>query len=190
MNKINKYFLPRSADLRKIYPPFFRQKTMFHLGTTATVYEHRGALRGTPGSAYAHPELNATELPSSAPGRPELIELQASTPSPTPTRAEEYIATTPDCGPRAPAPSPTPTRAGHLAGLQILRLRALARRRAPKRTPHVAGLQTLPRFAPLPIIRAQRLALITAPRAESLSAFGAARLRRREPSHFQSLYKV
>ena len=101
-----------------------------------SIYEDRGALRGTPGSAYPQPEPNATELPSSAPGRPELIELQASAPSPTPTRAEEHIATTPDCRPRAPAPSPTPTRAGHLSGLQIVRLRALARRRAPKRTPH------------------------------------------------------
>ena len=72
-----------------------------------------GALRGTPGSAYPQPELNATELPSSAPGRPKLIKLHASAPSPTPTRAEEHIATTPDC-----------------------RLRALARRRAPKRTSH------------------------------------------------------
>jgi len=70
-------------------------------------------LRGTPGSAYPQPEPNATELPSSAPGRPKLIKLHASAPSPTPTRAEEHIATTPDC-----------------------RLRALARRRAPKRTSH------------------------------------------------------
>ena len=31
--------------------------------------EHRGTLRGTPGSAYPQPEPNATELPSSAPGR-------------------------------------------------------------------------------------------------------------------------
>ena len=76
-------------------------------------YEDRGALRGTPGSAYPQPEPNATELPSSAPGRPKLIKLHASAPSPTPTRAEEHIATTPDC-----------------------RLRALARRRAPKRTSH------------------------------------------------------
>ena len=38
-------------------------------------YEHRGALRGTPGSAYPQPEPYATELPSSAPGRPKLIEL-------------------------------------------------------------------------------------------------------------------
>ena len=70
-------------------------------------------MRGTPGSAYPQPEPNATELPSSAPGRSELMELQASAPSPTPTRAEEHIATTPDCRPRA-----------------------LARRRAPKRTSH------------------------------------------------------
>ena len=50
--------------------------------------EDRGALRGIPGSAYPQPEPNATELPSSAPGRLELIELQASAPSPTPTRTE------------------------------------------------------------------------------------------------------
>ena len=80
------------------------------------MYEDRGALRGTPGSAYPQPEPNSTELPSSAPGRPKLIELQASAPS--------------------PPPSPTPTRAEHLSGLGIVRLRALARRRAPKRTPH------------------------------------------------------
>ena len=60
-------------------------------------HQHRGALRGTPGSACPQPELNATELPSSAPGRPKLIELQATRPSPTPTR--EDIATTPGCGP-------------------------------------------------------------------------------------------
>ena len=117
---------------------------------------------GTPGSAYPQPEPNATELPSSAPGRLKLIKLQAFAPSPTPTRAEEHIATALDCRPRAPvpsptpegqiamaldcrpraqAPSPTPTRAEHLAGLQIVRLRALARRRAPKRTSHAAGLQ-------------------------------------------------
>ena len=110
-------------------------------------YEHRGALRGTRGSAYPQPESNATELLSSAPGRAELVELQASTPSPTPIRAEEHIGTTPDCRPRAPAPSPTPTHAEQFAGLQILRLRALARRRAPKVTSHVARLQISLRFA-------------------------------------------
>ena len=57
-------------------------------------YEHRGALRGTPGSAYPQPEPNATELPSRAPGRPKLVELQASAPSPTPTRAEEHAPRT------------------------------------------------------------------------------------------------
>jgi len=41
-------------------------------------------LRGTPGSAYPQPEPNATELPSSAPGRQKLVELQASASSPTP----------------------------------------------------------------------------------------------------------
>ena len=72
------------------------------------------ALCAAPPEALTHspqPEPNATELPSSAPGgRPKLIELQASAPSPTPTCAEEHIATSPDCRPRA-----------------------LARRRAPKR---------------------------------------------------------
>ena len=38
-------------------------------------YGDRGALRGTPGSAYPQPERNATELPSSAPGRAKLIKL-------------------------------------------------------------------------------------------------------------------
>jgi hypothetical protein len=99
-------------------------------------YEQRGALRGTPGSSYPQPEPNATELPSSAPGRPKFIELQASTPSPTPTHTEEHIATTPDCRPCAPAPSPTPIRAEHLSGLQIVRRRALASRRVPKGTSH------------------------------------------------------
>ena len=127
------------------------------------VYEHRGALRGTPGSACPQPEPNATELPSSAPGRPELVELKAAVPSPTPIRAEEHITTTPDSRPRAPAPSPTPTRAKHLAGLQIVRLRALARRRAPKRSSHVAALQTLPRFAPSPTRAEENFA--TRPRA-------------------------
>ena len=58
---------------------------------------------------------------------------------------------------------PTPTRAEHLAGLQIVRLRALARRRAPKRTPHVAGLQISPRFAPSPTRADENFA--TRPRA-------------------------
>jgi hypothetical protein len=62
---------------------------------TFTSCEHRGALRGIPGSAYPQPEPNATELPSSAPGRPKLIELQAPAPSPSPTRAEEHIASAP-----------------------------------------------------------------------------------------------
>jgi len=60
-----------------------------------------GQIQSTPGSAYPQPEPNATELPSSAPGRLKLVELRASAPSPTPTRAEEHIATTPDCRPRA-----------------------------------------------------------------------------------------
>ena len=54
------------------------------------LYGDRGALRGTPVSAYPQPESNVTELPSSAPCRPKLAELQAPAPSPTPTRAEEH----------------------------------------------------------------------------------------------------
>ena len=107
------------------------------------LHEHRGAFARHPRKRLPTAEPNATELPLSAPGRSNLIKLQASTPSPTLTRAEKYITTTPDCRPRAPAPSPTPTRAEHLAGLQIVRLCALARRRAPKRTPHVARLRKL-----------------------------------------------
>ena len=48
-----------------------------------------------PEAAYPQPEPNATELPSSAPGRPKLVELEASAPSPTPTRTEEHIASAP-----------------------------------------------------------------------------------------------
>ena len=44
----------------------------------ACTHGHRGALCGTPRSAYPQPEPNATELPSSAPGRPGLVELQAA----------------------------------------------------------------------------------------------------------------
>ena len=95
-------------------------------------------------------------------GRPKFIKLQASAPSPfahIETRrgtwsdsprhravavdvqighrafahAEKHIAMTPNCRLHAPALSPTPTRAEHLAGLHIVRLRALVRRRAPKK---------------------------------------------------------
>ena len=73
-----------------------------------------------------------------------------------------------------------PTRAGHLAGLQIARLRALARRRAPKRTSHVAGLQTSPRSAPSPT-PTRRHAPNTSPGCRSwASAPSPAAARRRE----------
>jgi len=111
---------------------------------------HRGALRGIPGSPYPQPEPNATGLPSSTPGRPNLIELQASAPSPTPKRAEEHTATTPGCGPaghrafahadtrrtsrraadRAPPRSRPPPRAeenfAHRRAANLTALRALA----------------------------------------------------------------
>jgi len=143
------------------------------------MHQHRGALRGTPESASSQPEPNATELPSSAPGRPKLIEtqsyrppslrprrhaprktsprrramdpqaIQATEPSPTPTRTKEHIATTPDCGPAGP-PHLRPRRhAEHLDGLKIVRLRALARRRAPSPTgARRRELRTSPSYRP------------------------------------------
>ena len=57
------------------------------------------ALCAAPPEALPH---SPSQMPLScpvAPDRPELIELQATKPSPTPTRAEEDIATTPGCGP-------------------------------------------------------------------------------------------
>jgi hypothetical protein len=125
------------------------------------LYEHRGALRGTPGSAYPQPEPNATELPSSAPGRPKLVRAAS-------LRAFAFADT---------------RRGTH-------RLRALARRRAPKRTPRVTKLQTSSRFvrnrsapsAPRDLAALRALAPVTElqtssrfARAESFSTFGAAR---------------
>jgi len=74
------------------------------LGPSSHSWKQRGALRGTPRSAYPQPEpnANATELPSCAPGSPELIELQDSASSPTPSRAREHLAVTPGCRLRAP----------------------------------------------------------------------------------------
>ena len=72
-------------------------------------YEHRGALRGTPGSACPQPEPNATELPSSP--RPPEVDAGLWTCRPPRLRPRRH--------------------AEHLAGLQIVRLRALAHRRAP-----------------------------------------------------------
>ena len=139
---------------------------LVHVYVLKQVYEHRGALRGTPGSAYPQPEPNATELPSSAPGRPKLVELQAPAPSPTPTRAEEHIASAPS--PAAArrrelrtSPSCRPRRASR-GIVQRLRRRATLPRFAPSRTRALAPvteLQTSSRFA----------------RAESFSTFGAAR---------------
>jgi len=42
-----------------------QQQHATEIGGIEKKYEHRGALRGTPGSAYPQPEPNATELPSS-----------------------------------------------------------------------------------------------------------------------------
>ena len=77
---------------------------------------------------------------SSAPGRPKPIELQAVRPRRPALR--NYAFSPHRHAPRntsprrravdlhASAPSPTSTRAEYLAGLQIVRLRAIARRRA------------------------------------------------------------
>ena len=78
--------------------------------STFLLHEHRGALRGTPEMLPHSP----SQMPLSCPvalDRPVLIELQATKPPPTPTRAEEDIATTPGCGPvgrRAFAHADTP----------------------------------------------------------------------------------
>ena len=85
-----------ALDLALLLLKECQQTAVRTLAYVSVQYEHRGALRGIPGSAFPQPEPNATELPSSAPGRPKLTELQASAPSPTPTRAEEHIATTSD----------------------------------------------------------------------------------------------
>ena len=66
------------------------------------VYRHRSALRGIPGSACPQPEPNATELPSTAPGRPKLIELQPTTLSPTPAHGTSRRAE--DRAPPRPRP--------------------------------------------------------------------------------------
>ena len=107
--------------------PLFSSKTMFHLGTTITAikfmsgkaaerkarrrrrfyfgYEDRGALRGTPGSAYPQPEPNATELPSSAPGRP--LRRRTNYLEPQRLRPLRHAPnTSPGCRSCASAPSP------------------------------------------------------------------------------------
>ena len=104
-------------------------------------YGHRGALRGTPGSASPQPEPNATELPSSDPGRPKLIETQSYRPPSLHPRRHAPRKTSPRRQAmdlqaiQATEHSPTPTSTKeHIAGLKIVRLRALACRRAPSPT--------------------------------------------------------
>ena len=68
-------------------------------------YEDRGALRGTPGSAYPQPEPNATELPSSAPGRP--LRRRTNYLEPQRLRPLRHAPnTSPGCRSCASAPSP------------------------------------------------------------------------------------
>ena len=123
------------------------------MGSSPTlVNKHRGALRGTPGSACPKPESNATELPSSTPGRPKLIELhghQAFAHADTRRGKRRHDAGLWTCRPLR-QPSLRPCRhAEHLAGLQIVRLRALARRRAPSPTgARRKELRTSPGFRP------------------------------------------
>ena len=67
--------------------------------------EDRGALRGTPGSAYPQPEPNATELPSSAPGRP--LRRRTNYLEPQRLRPLRHAPnTSPGCRSCASAPSP------------------------------------------------------------------------------------
>ena len=150
-------------------------------------------MRGTPGSAYPQPEPNATEPPSSAPGRPKLKELQASAPSPTRTRAEEHIATTPATYRAPPRPRPPPRAEGNSArcrAADLAALRALAHADSRQRQPlplalsllslccivaHIASFGTIA-HCPNPRTAPRLTSLITAPRSPS-----------RTPSHFQSL---
>ena len=109
------------------------------------------ALCAAPPEALAH---SPRQMPLSftvAPGRPELMELQATKPSPTPTRAEEDRVVDLQA-----APSPTPTRRTprRAAGLEPSRPRpptspGCRPRRAPQKTSHVAGLQTSRSRCPL-----------------------------------------
>ena len=78
---------------------------LVHVHVLKQVYEHRGALRGTPGSAYPQPEPNATELPSSAPGRP--LRRRTNYLEPQRLRPLRHAPdTSPDCRSCASAPSP------------------------------------------------------------------------------------
>ena len=91
-----------------------------------------------PEAAYPQPEPNATELPSSAPGRPKLVELKASAPSLTPTRAEEHIAS---------APSPAAARRRELRTSPSCRPRRATLPRFARALAPITELQTSPRFA-------------------------------------------
>jgi len=136
------YLQPAESSLRAL-------RSMGQVG-----YMHKGALRDTPEARAHSPSQMPLGCPvvSSAPGRSKSIKLQATAPSPTPTRAE------------------------HLAGMQIARLCVLARRRAPKRTPHVAGLQISLRFAPSPTPTApKRSPCASAPLAHAGSCGGTPR---------------
>ena len=75
------------------------------LAVRRCTYEDRGVLRGTPGSAYPQPEPNATELPSSAPGRP--LRRRTNYLEPQRLRPLRHAPnTSPGCRPCASAPSP------------------------------------------------------------------------------------
>ena len=106
-------------------------------GCAGTPYEDRGALRGTPGSAYPQPEPNATELPSSAPGRP--LRRRTNYLEPQRLRPLRHAPnTSPGCRSCASAPSPAAARRRELRTSPGCRPRRASRPRprrlAPKRT--------------------------------------------------------
>jgi len=103
---MNTFTLPLSGA------PGFRRLKMTRSTTNTFNNEHRGALRGTPGSASPQPEPNATELPSSAPGRPKLIKTQSYRPPSLRPRRHAPRNISPRrrvVDLQAAAPSPTPT---------------------------------------------------------------------------------
>ena len=115
------------------------------------------ALCAAPPEAPPH---SPSQMPLScpvAPDRPKLIELLATKPSPTPTRAEEDIATTPGCGPEGysghQAFAHADTHRGahrHDAGLWTCRPPRLYPRRHAE---HLAGLKIVRHPRPHPPAR-------------------------------------
>ena len=119
--------------------------------------EHGGALRGTPGSASPQPEPNATELPSSAQGRPKLIKTQSYRPPSLRPRRHAPRKTSPRRRAMDLPPSLCPRR-------HVPRNTSPRRRRPPRLRPrrHAEQLASARRRAPSPT-GARRRELRTSP---------------------------